>query len=392
VPCIKILGPKAEAQICLSRPISMYDPSIPSEDVSCLHYLYSNDTGILCGSVKLDVLARVLARVYSPSIADPGLRHIIIALFMAKSRLRTTSTCPTDSEQQHVDIAFAELKQKLSYPDEVNECNVFIAYMLAMWSRNIDAKAVEAHIEGVVAIMGHLSKKLGNTFSTSPMAPFWALLRDESLWLTRKSENCHRLCQKFRDILGPKTILQRQRYENELRSAMVPDLRIPNAKVFFGRAMYTSVHTMIESAKIINQRHSLQSSAQDPLIESIVVELRVEQRLVEKKNHEPPLESELRPLETGGYVKDWHVELTVIERIHDLMVLNVCRLATIALEAVSIQQGFRSPEGIAASTSLISVLRRARQFFMAGIKDGRAFGTGTYARTLVLEITNICPS
>lgn len=286
-------------------------------------------------------------------------------------------------------MAFAELKKQLSSPDEINECAVFVAYLLSMWSRDMsDSDAAEAHIDGVVAIMRHLSDKPGSTFSTSAMAPFWALLRDESLWLTRKSDSCHQLCQNFRDILGPKTILQRQRYEDELRGALVPQLRIPQAKVFFGRNMYTSVHTMIESAKIVNQRHSLQASIQDPLIESIIVELRVEQRLVEQKQHEPIFDLELRALEGGGYVKDWHVELNLIERTHDLLVLYVCRLASIALEAVSIREGLSSPEGIAASTSLISVLQRARMFFLAGIKDGRVFGTGMCAQTLVVQMAN----
>jgi hypothetical protein len=384
------LGPKTKVQLFPTCSISPYDASIPSEDGAYLHYIYSNDTGILCGSIKLDVLARVLARVYSPSIPDPGLRHVIIALLMSKSRLKKNSRWPTDSEKRHVDIAFGELQKRLSSPDEMDECAIFVAYLLSMWSRdNIDSDAAEVHIDGVVAIMRHLSGKLGSTFSTSPMAPFWALLRDESLWLTRKSDSCRRLCQDFHDILGPKTILQRQRYEDELRGAMLPQLRIPQAKVFFGRNMYTSVHTMIESAKIINHLHTLQASAQDPLIESIVVELRVEQRLVEQKHHEPIFDLELKALEGGGYVTDWHVELNLIERIHDLLVLNVCRLATISLEAVSIRHRLSSPEGIAASTSLISVLQRARAFFLAGIRGGRVFGTGMCAQNLVVQKANV---
>lgn len=300
----------------------------------------------------------------------------MLALLMSKSRLRSKVQYPTDSEELHIDIAFAKLKEKLSRPNEIDEADVFVAYLLAMWSADMDPAATETHIKGVVAILRHISTKLGSQFSASRMAPFWALLRDEALWLTRKSENCYRLCQDFREILGPKTIQQRQRYEDELRGALVSQYGLPSAKVFFGRSMYTSVHTMIESARIINQRHVLQSSAHDPLIESIVVELRVEQHLVERKQHESFLDQELSPLQSGNYVSDWHVELTVIERIHDLIVLYVCRLATIALESGSIREGFQSFEGISSSTSLISVLRRAKGFFLAGIQGNRVFGTG----------------
>ena len=332
----------------------MYD-SIPSEDAASLHHLYSNDTNILCGSVKLDVLARVLARIYGPSISHPGVRNMIIALSMSKSGSRT-SKYPTMSEQRHVDITFRELTKKLSNPSEIDEGDIFVSYLLAVWNGDIDSAAIEVHVQGLFAIMRHLSQNI--TFSSSPLAPFWALLRDEILWLTRKSANCSKMCQDFRDILGPKTIQQRQRYENELRAAA--DFRRSGAKVFYGRSMYTSVHTMMESARIINQ---CQSSVHDPLIESVLVELQVEYRLVEQKHHEHFLDLELSPLQRGEYVKSWKEELTIIGRLHDLIVLNVCRLAAISLEAVSIQQGLRSPRGIEASTSLDLNITKDQGFF-----------------------------
>jgi hypothetical protein len=137
------------------------------------------------------------------------------------------------------------------------------------------------------------------------------------------------------------------------------------------------VHTMIESARIIDQLHEFQVDQPNPLIESIVVELHVEQLVIEKKGHQILLDLELMPIEKGEYVKDWRLELAIIERIHDLVVLYLCRLATIALEASSIEHGLCSLEGVAASTSLISVLRKGRAFFLAGIEGGRVFGTGT---------------
>src|SRR4030095_10230939 len=97
-----------------------------------LQHLYLNDTNILCGSIKLDVLARFLARVYSPSIMPPGLRHAIIALLMSKSGIRTTSKCPTQSERLHINVTFVELAQRLSNPIAVDESDIFTAYMLAI--------------------------------------------------------------------------------------------------------------------------------------------------------------------------------------------------------------------------------------------------------------------
>ena len=273
-PCVKRLGPKIQARPSWPESIATYDVSIPAEDAASLHYLYSSDTNILCGSIKLDVLARMLARIYSPSIRHSGLRNIIIALMMSKSGSRT-SYSPSPLEQQHVDITLRELSQKLSNPSTIDEGDIFVSYLLAVWYGEVDSAAIKVHVQGLFAIMRHLSQN--PEFFNSPMAPFWALLRDEILWLTRKSADFSRICQDFRDILGPKTIQQRQKYEQELRAA--GPFNSPAEKVFRGRSMYTSVHTMVESAKIVRQ---CQISVHDPLVESVLVELQVESSLVEQ--------------------------------------------------------------------------------------------------------------
>ena len=295
---------------------------------------------------------------------------------MSRSGTRTTPDCPTRIEQRHVDVTFTELTRKLSSPINIHESDIFVAYLLALWSGDIDPTATEVHVHGVVAIMRHLCRKLGPRFLSSPTAPFWALLRDEILWLTRKSNSYLRLCQDFRNVLGPKTVQQRQRYENELRAA-IHQPRDPNAKVLFGRSMCTSVHTMMELAKLIDLQYPEQCSVQDPIVESILVELHIEQQVIEQQNHEELLDLELKPLQVGEYVEDCDVEVSVIERLHDLVVLYVCRLATLGLEAPSIMHGLRSSEGLTATSALLSVLRRGRAFILAGIQDGRVFGTRT---------------
>ena len=371
----------------LTTPVPLCESSIPSEDLSALQYLYSSDTDIFCGSIKLGVLARMFARMYGPSIAHTGIRYMIIAHLVSKSGLRTTEKCPTLSEQRYVTITVRELAQKVSHSTEVNRINesdIFVAYMLAMWFGNINSTTTEAHVRGVIAFMRHLSTKMGHLFTSSPMAPLWALLRDEILWLIRKSNNCHRICQNFRDILGPKTIQQRQRYESELQGATIKQMKYPKIKVFFGRFMHTSVHTLIESAKIIDQCHPLQLNS-DPLIESVFVELYIQQHLVEEKRHEPHLSLELNPLEKGDYVDNYRVERTVIDRMHDLLIFHVCRVATIALKAPSIQQGLRSSEGISAIESLTSHICRSNAFLLSGIQDGRVFGTGTRNELLIIK-------
>jgi hypothetical protein len=298
---------------------------------------------------------------------------------MSESGRRTAPQFPTESEQRHVDVVLGELARKLQNPEEIEESDIFIAYLLAVWSDDMDSAASETHVNGVMAIMSHLAQKLNDGFSSSPLAPFWAFLRDEILWRTRKSENFYAICQDFRDILGPKTIEQRQTYESELRSSMTPRF---NSKVFYGRCMYSSVHTLMEAARIVNQRYPIQNGRLDPLIESVLVELHMEQQLVEQKDHESQIDLELEPLQRGEYVRDWHVEVTLVERFHDLIGLYVCRLATVALEAPSVQEGLSSPEGLAACANLIAISHRATGFLQAGIQGERVFGTGTIGSSI----------
>ena len=367
------------------KSIPIYELSVSSEDLASLHYLYTNNTPVLCGTLKLDVVARLFSRVYGPSIPYRGLRHIIIALFMSRSGTRTAAGCPSLVEQRHVDVAFAELSRKLSNPTEIHESDIFIAYLLALWSGDVDPAATEVHIEGVVAIIRHLSREMGCQFLSSPMGPFWALLRDEILWLTRKWNNYHRLCQDFRDILGPKTVQQRQKYESGLRIATLSQPQYTNGKIFFGRSIYTSVHTLIELAKIIDRGYL--RSVEDPIIESILVELHIEQNSIEQQGHETLLDLDLMSLQHGEYVSDWKIEARVVEHIHDLIILYLCRLATLALEAPSIEDGLGSSAGVAASAALLWTLCRGRGFFLAGIQGYRVFGTGTFELPQNKELT-----
>lgn len=373
----KKLTPKTEVQkVKLRESISTYDSTIRSEDAYLLQYLYCNDTKTFCGSIKLDILARVLARVYGPSMTHRGLRHMIIALLMSNSKDPTITQCATYTQHQHVDIAYGVLRRRLANPVDVDEGDIFVAYMLALWSGQIDLAACETHINGVLAIMRHVSGKLG-ALADSCMAPFWAFLRDEIIWLTRASNKSFRLCHEFRELLGPKTVQQRHSYEIELRGAMKTPSRFQNDKVLFGRSIYTSVHTLIHIATVINHRHYRRSDVQDALSESVLVELGVDQRIIEQQQHEKFLEIELKPLERGEYLPNWREEVKVVRRFHDLLVLHVCRIVKIVLEARSVQEGLSSIMGVREALSFISVTRRARMFVQAGIHGSRVFGTGT---------------
>ena len=303
---------------------------------------------------------------------------MLILFLMSKSRNRATSEGPTEPERRHMDIVFGELGRKLSNPMELDEGDIFVAYLLAIWSGDMDPATREIHLKGVVAMMRQMSKRMGGVeFSRSPLAPFWALLRDEVLLLTRKSINCNDFCQEFRDILGPKTIQQRQLYENELRDVMTPQFQSSSHKVFHGRIMHSSIHTLMDAARFINQRYPLRHYSEEPLLESVLVELHVEQILLEQMGHESFLDLELRELKGGGYLMDWHKEATIIERLHDLIGLYVCQITTIALSAESVPEGLWSANGMRACASLLAVIRRARTFLLAGIEDERVLGTGS---------------
>jgi hypothetical protein len=298
---------------------------------------------------------------------------------MSKSGNRTRANHPTIEEQNHVGIALHELSIKLSTNrGDIDESDILIAYLLAIWSCEIKSSAAEVHIKGVLQIMRHVSRKLGGDISSSPMAPLWGLLRDEILWLTRKSSISLQLYYEFQSLLGPKTISQRQQYEAVLRGAMLSSgvgVSDKHVKVLFGRTMHTSIHTLVEVARILDRRRA-NPSTQDPLVDSVLVELHMEQSCLGEKGHESLLARELEPLKRGEYVKDWQDEANVLMRCHDLIVLYACRLTIIALRAQSITEGLVSAEGRETCKALVSVLRRAREFVVAGIQGGRVFGTG----------------
>jgi hypothetical protein len=304
---------------------------------------------------------------------------MIIAHLMSKSGKRTRANQPTIEEKNHVGIALHELSTKLSNNrGDIDESDILIAYLLAIWSCEIKSSSAEVHITGVLQIMRHVSRKLGGDISSSPMAPLWGLLRDEILWLTRKSSTSLQLYYEFQSLLGPKTISQRQQYEAVLRGAMLSSgvgVSDKHVKVLFGRTMHTSIHTLVEVARILDRRRA-NPSTQDPLVDSVLVELHMEQSCLGEKGHEPLLATELEPLKRGEYVKDWQDEANVLMRCHDLIILYACRLTIIALRAPSITEGLVSAEGRETCKALVSVLRRAREFVIAGIRGGRVFGTG----------------
>jgi hypothetical protein len=298
---------------------------------------------------------------------------MIIALALSDLGLMTTKllTCPTVPEQEQVHYAFQTLTRTLSYPNQVDEGDIFVAYLLAMWSRRYSHyfENFEVHVKGVLAIMRHLSQK-SRANSTSAAAPLWRLIRDELLWKT-EDDNWHlanRLSQEFRGVLGPKTVQQRQSYEDQLRESATPEFRSRDGWVVFGYIM----GPLFKLQQVINQHK--ENSERDPYTESVLVDNYVAQCSIEQRKEELLLELELMPLQGGQHVKTPRDEFTILTRFHNLILLYLSRLATTALEAASIQQGLCSPEGRTASISLTSTFRRARTFMQSRVQ---VFHSGT---------------
>lgn len=302
----------------------------------------------------MTTLARTFARIYGPSISHSGLRNAIVAL--AGSSLGPANNIPIFYHEAF-QRACHSLHRKLS--NEVDESDLLVTYLLAAWSVSIDdMEGVEVHANGMLAIMRRLLEEQSCLFSTSGLSPLWSLARDGILWGAGWSSDksfVKRLAHDFLVLLGPKTIQQRQRYEEEF-------------KAVHGDGMWAMLGTELYLLNIclgvINQRFLEGTSKQDAYMESILVEAKAFLSSLDQKRRDARIESALESRNTG---EQWQIgvdKLSFFAMFYELIHLLLSRLVVAALEGPSIREGLCSMEGLAASASLVSAFRQGKDFFV----------------------------
>jgi hypothetical protein len=125
----------------------------------------------------------------------------------------------------HVDKATNALRGNLTDPTTVDDGDLFVAFLLALWYLDspIDTirESAETHVEGTVALMKHLSEK--DAHSKSPLRLLWLLIRDEIVRQISYGNHC--LSELvLHKILECRLSGSRQSYINLLRSKNSPDI------------------------------------------------------------------------------------------------------------------------------------------------------------------------
>jgi hypothetical protein len=168
--CRKLKGPKTEARAVLpSRPITMYDPSIDERDLQTLRDLYRrsrNDMAL----ILIQELGCTLFSCYGRTISHTGLRHAVLA------NLYAVSEGPSENSLLHVAKATIELRQKLSSNAHVDDADLYVSVLLAIWHfhHGDEVSAALIHMEGAENLMLHLLSETGE----SPLRILWPRVRE----------------------------------------------------------------------------------------------------------------------------------------------------------------------------------------------------------------------
>ena len=217
----------------------MFDPILGAEDCSALDTAYKKKVWWYDTRSNLTELFRRFAFYYGPSISHLALRKSVL---LCVKREQSQDTRPTENELELSGKVLELLRLKLQDPSNIDSGDLFAAGLLALWSLKArQREAFPAHANGVISIMRHLSAQTQRD-PWSGLSVFWPLVRDQittvaefiasisSLTTCAADEGEARvyssiltetapLHQSFRQILGAKTAVQRQRFEIELTDA-----------------------------------------------------------------------------------------------------------------------------------------------------------------------------
>lgn len=181
-PCIKLWGPKKsgalelsrtvkQAAIEVSRPVTIYDPSIDPKDVMSLQYSYSE---VFQGRDNKTErrLFQIFPSVYGASIVHLGLRHAMLS-YVLRDR-------GCEAEYLKHDIyANREIQRKLAHPNSLDEGDLFVSLLLAASAGTKgDKEVVTAHRCGFLAILEVLFKCVGGDICKYELSVFWPFARD----------------------------------------------------------------------------------------------------------------------------------------------------------------------------------------------------------------------
>ena len=210
--CIKTWGPKKEKTKTLPNKVqpftrpsspslppltppkkspSTYSPSLESTHIRILQHAYFEGFNFSRTSQDLTLLRlfHKFAFTYGPWISHDSLRHAIIALTISRQIV------PSTPAKLATELAAARnaLRRKLNNPKDVDEGDLFTAFLLAQCYLDSGEEEATIHVQGFLTIMRHLFFAAGKTVCAYTLGMFWRTARDEILSTTATSslpESC----------------------------------------------------------------------------------------------------------------------------------------------------------------------------------------------------------
>lgn len=360
-PCVKILGPKTEARVAPSRPITRYDPSIEPQHVNLLQYLYSNEYVLLDGYKPFRFLFRLMSSIYTPSIEHIGLRHAILAC--------AAYHLDRGDSALHVDQAIRELRRKLRDPNNIDEGDLFLSCLLARcgsYAEQDREQMICANSRGFVSIMRHLFNRVQGAIDHYPLAIFWPLARDflgivESEYKYEDLGLWDASCQ----VLGLPTIRQTLTYLDALPSENKD--KPPEVRLYAIFMLYRQSESMRALIRFETRRQCVAGFSLNMLQTGLPIKQLQDDHMPPSTLYQETMaefSSTLQiisiPIECMSAAESAKIRSAtpaIIEMCQVILVWQLNRLLRELLRAPSVVEGLISPEGIEAGLCIATHAR-----------------------------------
>lgn len=209
--------PTQTTRLEVSRPLTIYDPSIDPEDVYILQSAYSEASNPTHPQQNVFRLFQKFSLVYGPSILHPSLRHTVVTFCMRWLPYLNHGFFEMDGRVQSARRA---LRHRLSDVTKIDEGDMFASFLLALHGiEGCKYNEAKIHVQGFINLMIHLYNKARKQLNFYPLSIFWRMARDEIILKAFKTSMLDGMdisVHELSSVLGYTIIQERTRYQELL--------------------------------------------------------------------------------------------------------------------------------------------------------------------------------